>query len=125
MSADSPGVLPSTPTPKWLSPDTRGRQPLWQVFWIYGVFCSQLLFAAILYAFDKIGSPLFALCLAGFIAYSLLITRLVWINADNVRDPRYGQIARFLTVAWALNALFTSVFLLLAHLGDHSLPLIG
>lgn len=125
MSADPSGILQPPSSPKWLSPDTRGRQPLWRVFWLYGVLCSQLLFAAILFAFDKIGSPLFALCLAGFVAYSLLITRLVWINADNVRDPRYGQIARFLTVAWALNALLTSAFLLLSHLSDHSLPLIG
>lgn len=124
MNSDTPHALHHA-LPKWLSPETRGTQPLWCVFWIYGVFCSQILFAALLFAFDKTGSPLFALALAGFASYSLLITRLVWTNADNVRDPRYGQIARFLTVAWALNALLMSVFLLMSHLSDHSRPLIG
>ncbi|TDR38563.1 hypothetical protein DFR29_12064 [Tahibacter aquaticus] len=124
MNADSiDSVHHALPT--WLSPETRGTRPLWRVFWIYGVFCSQLLFAAILFAFDKTGTPLFALALAGFASYSLLITRLVWVNADNVRDLRYGQVARFLTVTWALNALLMSGFLLLSHLGDHSRPLIG
>ncbi|GMV30104.1 MAG: hypothetical protein AMXMBFR59_22290 [Rhodanobacteraceae bacterium] len=124
MNSDTPHAFHPA-LPKWLSPETRGTQPLWRVFWIYGVLCSQFMFAALLFAFDKTGSPLFALALAGFVSYSLLITRLVWTNADNVRDSRYGQIARFLTVAWALNALLMSVFLLLSHLGDHSLPLIG
>ena len=78
-----------------------------------------------LWLFNRVDSPLYALLLVGFVGYSLLITRLVWTNADNVRDERLGVIARFLTVAWALNALLVSGFLLLSHLGGHALPLLG
>lgn len=111
--------------PAWLSPETRGSQRLWRVFWIYGVACSQLLFFALLWLFDRVDSPVFTALLAGFVGYSLLITRLVWTNADNVQDPRLSVIARFLTVAWALNAILVSGFLLLSHIGGHALPLIG
>lgn len=116
---------PRSNLPAWLSPDTRGAQPLWRVFWIYGVVCSHLLFFALLWLFDRAGSPLYTLLLAAFVGYSLLIARMVWINADNVQDERLGTIARFLTVAWALNAILVSGFLLLSHIGGHALPLIG
>jgi hypothetical protein len=41
-----------------------------------------------------------------------------------VREPIYGEIARFLTVAWSINAVLVSLFLLLAHLQPfgHDLP---
>jgi hypothetical protein len=116
---------PHSSLPSWLSPETRGNQPLWRIFWIYGVACSHLLFVALLWLFNRVDSPLYALLLVGFVGYSLLITRLVWTNALNVRDEQRGVIARFLTVAWALNAILVSAFLLLSHLGGHALPLLG
>ncbi|MOA50186.1 hypothetical protein D3C78_1731750 [compost metagenome] len=49
----------------------------------------------------------------------------VWRNAGNVRTALYGEIARFLTVAWSINAVLVSIFLLLGHLHNDggSLPL--
>ena len=94
-----------------LSPDTRGRTPLWVVFWIFGVAVSQVLFGIILHVQAQQHLRLLWLLLAVFVAYTLLIVRAVWINADNVRNPRWGEIARMLTVAWAINALLVSAFL--------------
>lgn len=94
-----------------LSPDTRGSTPLWFVFWIPGVLVSQVLFGLILYVQSHQGHPLLGALLIAFVLYTAGITRAVWINADNVRDPRLGESARFLTVAWAINAVLVSGFL--------------
>jgi hypothetical protein len=103
---------------KFLSPDTRGHTPLWRVFWIYGVLLSHMYFAVILYLFGRVGTPMIALLLAGFVAYTAVITRGVWINAYNTESKVLGEIARFLTVAWALNSVLVSGFLLLSHFGS-------
>jgi hypothetical protein len=110
---------------QFLSPDTRGQKPLWIVFWIYGVVVSHLYFAAILYLYPRIESPAMAMLLIGFVAYTAFITRAVWINAGNTDRESYGDIARYLTVAWALNAVLVCGFLFLSHLGatDPRLPL--
>jgi hypothetical protein len=47
---------------------------------------------------------------------------VVWRNADNVGEPLYGQIARFLTVAWSINAVLVSGFLFLNHLNVVTSP---
>lgn len=94
-----------------LSPDTRGNSPLWFVFWVLGVLLSQVLFGVILYVQTHQGHPLLGLLLVAFVLYTIAIARAVWINADNVRNPRLGEIARFLTVAWAINAILVSGFL--------------
>lgn len=109
----------------FLSPDTRGHTPLWMVFWLYGVAASHLYFAMILYLYPRVESPAMALLLVGFVAYTAFITRAVWINAGNTGRELYGEIARFLTVAWALNAVLVCGFLFLNHLGaaEPRLPL--
>lgn len=109
----------------FLSPDTRGNTPLWQAFWVHGVLVSHAYFATILYLFPRVATPVIAALLAGFVAYTAVITRSVWINACNTRNETLGEIARFLTVAWALNAVLMSGFLLMSHLGpgDRQLPL--
>lgn len=104
------------------STEPRGRTRLWIVFWIYGVLASHLFFGAILYFYRQIGTPLLAVLLAGFIAYTAWIMRTVWVDAFNVRKEIYTYIARALTVAWALNAVLVSVFLFLGHLGKMRLP---
>ena len=108
-----------------LSPDARGHQPLWRVFWIQGVLLSQVFFLAILHLYPKVSTPSIALLLAAFVLYTALITRSVWVNAGNTRSPQLGEIARFLTVAWALNSVLVSGFLFLDHLGSShpTLPL--
>ncbi|HLS80031.1 MAG TPA: hypothetical protein VK025_01345 [Steroidobacter sp.] len=120
MTAGSARISASV-FPKWLSPYVHGRQPLWRVFWVYGVLCSHLMFGAILLAYAHVDSFSMGLMLVGFLGYSLLICRLVWVNADNVGNPLYGQIAKGMTIAWVINASLISAFLLLAHLADQSL----
>ena len=109
-------------TTKFLSPDTVGNKSLWSVFWIYGVLVSQVFFGAILYSYRTLETPLLGLLLAGFVVYTAWIMRSVWVNASNVVTEIYGQMARYLTVAWALNAVLVSIFLFLGRLGAISLP---
>lgn len=103
--------------------DRRGNTRLWLVFWIYGVLVSHLLFGTILYFYHQIGTPELAALLALFVAYTAWIMHAVWINAFNVEKVVYGQIARALTVAWAINAVMVSGFLFLGHLGTVALPI--
>lgn len=110
-------------TTQSLSIEPRGRSPLWMVFWIYGVLASHLFFGAILTFYRQVGTPLLALLLAGFVAYTAWIMRAVWVNAFNVQKEIYGHIARALTVAWAINAVLVSGFLFLGHLGAVTLPI--
>jgi hypothetical protein len=44
-------------------------------------------------------------------AYTVWIVVSVWRCAFNVEKPMYGQMARALTVAWAINALMVLGFL--------------
>lgn len=106
-----------------LSDDVRGNTRLWLVFWIYGVLVSHLIFGAILLFNRQVETPMLAVMLAGFVAYTAWIMRAVWVNAFNVEKEAYGHIARALTVAWSLNAVLVSVFLLLGHLGAVALPI--
>ena len=106
-----------------LADDVRGNTRLWIVFWIYGVLVSHALFGAILYFYRQLGTPLLGLALAGFVAYTAWIMRAVWVNAFNVDNENLGHIARFLTVAWSLNAALVSAFLFLGHLGAVAVPI--
>ena len=91
----------------------RGRGPLWKVYWLYGVLGSTVL-ALILFllmqrgAIDSVWLQIVLLLLA---AYTVWIVVSVWRCASNVENPLYGQMARALTVAWAINALMVLVFL--------------
>ena len=106
---------------QWLN--SQGNTALWVVFWLYGVVLSNLLFGLILIAFNEVAPSLFGLMLLGFVAYTASMLNAVWRNADNVRDPVHGQIARFLTVAWSINAVLVSGFLFLSHLNAMAFPL--
>lgn len=104
--------------------DTPGSTLLWQVFWLQGVALSQLLFGAILLLYPQLDSASLALLLLAFLGYTAWVLNAVWRNAGNVRERIYGEVARFLTVAWSINAVLVSSFLLLAHLQPlgHGLP---
>ncbi len=106
----------------WFLDETPGRTPLWQVFWLYGVLASHLLFGLILYLFRSVDTPTLAVMLAAFVLYTAWIMRAVWRNAFNVRNALYGHIARALTVAWALNTVLVCAFLWLGHVGRIELP---
>lgn len=89
------------------------KAPLWQVFWLYGVILSHVLwggFMGLVYA--GIGVLLVALLAIPLLIYTGWIIAAVWAAADNVREPAYGLMARGLTVAWGLNTIFVLGFLL-------------
>lgn len=99
-----------------------GSTPLWVAFWLYGVVASQALFGSIMLTFNQISTPLFGTLLIAFLIYTAWMLNAVWRNADNVGNPIYGQIARFLTVAWSVNAVLVSGFLFLSHLNAITSP---
>jgi hypothetical protein len=99
-----------------------GSTPLWIAFWLYGVVVSHVLFGSIMLAFNQLDTPQFGVLLVGFVAYTAWVLNVVWRNADNVGEPLYGQIARFLTVAWSINAVLVSGFLFLNHLNAVTSP---
>lgn len=100
----------------------RGNRRLWQVFWIWGVLVSQVLFAALLAVYRMAPAWSFVLATAGFIVYTAWIMREVWINAFNVNKEIYTHVARALAVAWALNAVLVCGFLVLGRLAGEPLP---
>ena len=106
-----------------LPEEPRGRTQLWVVFWLYGVLVSQIFFGAVIYLYRELSTPLVALLLAGFLVYTAWIMHTIWVNALNVRNEMWGYLSRWLTVAWALNAVMVSLFLLLGHMGKVILPI--
>lgn len=92
----------------------RGAEPLWRVFWIYGVLASSVLslFYALAVQEDRI--VLQQVLLACFAVYTVWILVSVWRCADNTHEPFWGQFARRLTVVWAGNTVMLLIFLQLA-----------
>jgi hypothetical protein len=95
-----------------------GEEPLWKVFWVYGVLVS--VGSALLYLLameDKRVAMQQAL-LIGISAYTVWILVAIWRCAE--RSP-WGALARGLTVAWAANTIlllaFLQVDLFAAYLG--------
>lgn len=93
-------------------------KPLKDVFWFYGVIPSNLLWALGLAVYFS-GAALSTLVLmfALLIAYTAWIICQIWHCSGNVKNPVYGEIARVLTAAWAINTLLLVSFLLLQRLG--------
>lgn len=100
-------------TDNFLQQYWRGRGELWKIYWLYGVLGSTALSAIIFLLFEAgaVGSLWFQLVLLFAAAYTVWIVVSVWRCAFNVEDKRYGHIARGLTVAWAINAVFILMFL--------------
>ena len=89
----------------------RGEQPLWKVFWAYGVVTSSVLVTFYIIAFyvDRIAlRQVLLLCFAPYTAWILIS---VWRCANNTEERIWGLFARFLTVAWACNTIMILVFL--------------
>jgi len=89
----------------------RGEQPLWKVFWIYGVGTSGALIAFYVIAFYVDRVALRQALLLCFALYTAWILVSVWRCANNTRERIWGLFARFLTVAWACNTIMVLVFL--------------
>lgn len=87
-----------------------GAEPLWKVFWGYGVLVSAALIAVETLAIynDQVAQQ--QVMLVCFAAYTVWILVSVWRCAED-SHPFWGPLARWLTVAWAGNTILTIVFL--------------
>ncbi len=95
----------------------RGEQPLWKVFWVYGVAASCAIAALYFGAMAAGHTLLRQFLLVVLAAYTSWIVVSVWRCADNTTEHIWGTLARFLTVAWAANALLVVTFLELDLVG--------
>lgn len=100
-----------------LSMDYRGKKPLWEVFWVYGVLFSHVYFGLIIAHYNRAGVVSISLLLLGFMAYTLGIMRMVWINAFNTTKSNYGFAARYLTIFWMINSILASLYLFMTYFG--------
>lgn len=93
-----------------------GSGSLWRVFWGYGVVLSSLTIGLIAWAYMM--GWISDLALKGAVlvlfAYTAWILVSVWrCAARRGEEDYYAVLARWLTVAWALNAIFVGGFVLL------------
>jgi hypothetical protein len=88
----------------------RGQQPLWKVFWLYGVAVSGALIAIYLLAFVVDAVALRQILVLCFVPYTAWILVSIWRCSNNVREQFWRVVARFLTVAWACNAVMIVIF---------------
>jgi hypothetical protein len=95
----------------------RGGQPLWKVFWVYGVATSCGIAALYFGAMASGQTVLRQVLLVVLAAYTAWIVVSVWRCADNTSEHVWGTLARFLTIAWAANALLVVTFLELDLVG--------
>ncbi len=89
----------------------RGEQPLWKVFWIYGVATSSALIVLYVTAFYADRIALRQALLPCFALYTVWILVSIWRCANNTQEKIWGLLARLLTVAWACNTIMILVFL--------------
>jgi hypothetical protein len=89
----------------------RGEQPLWKVFWLYGVAFSSSMIAVYAIAFFAERVALRQVLLLGFVPYTAWLLISIWRCADNTRERLWSMLARLLTVAWACNTTMIVVFL--------------
>jgi hypothetical protein len=88
-----------------------GEEPLWKVFWIYGVARSGIIaafYAVAIYADYVVLQQMLLVC---FATYTIWILVSVWRCANNIEEKSWGLLARLLTVAWAGNTIMVLTFL--------------
>ena len=92
----------------------RGEGELWKVFWLWGVVGSWILFGIFMTAIRTFGVTWPLVIVSGIIMlpYSVWILASVWQCAPNARSDAWGNLARFLTLVWALNLGVVGGFLL-------------
>ena len=88
-----------------------GVEPLWKVFWLYGVTISVTIVALYVVAFYDGRMALRQVLLPCFAAYTAWILVSVWRCANNTNEKLWSTLARFLTVAWAGNTILVLIFL--------------
>ena len=89
----------------------RGEEPLWKVFWVYGVATSVTIVTVYVVAFYDGRMALRQVLLPCFAAYTAWILVSVWRCASNTNEKLWSTLARFLTVAWAGNTILILIFL--------------
>lgn len=87
-----------------------GREPLWKVFWGYGVLASLVMI--VLYAIAALQGRILVqqILLVFFAGYTVWILVAVWRCAAD-SDVLWRTLARSLTVAWAGNTVLVVLFL--------------
>jgi hypothetical protein len=88
-----------------------GEEPLWKVFWVYGVATSVVIVALYIVAVYDGRMALRQVLLPCFAAYTAWILVSVWRCASNTNEKLCGTLARFLTMAWAGNTILVLIFL--------------
>ena len=88
-----------------------GEEPLWKVFWVYGVATSVTIVVPYVVAFYDGHMALRQVLLPCFAAYTAWILVSVWRCASNTNEKLWSKLARFLTVAWAGNTILVLIFL--------------
>lgn len=104
--------MKQVPLTSWLI-----NKPLRDVFWLYGVIPSQLLWAITLFVYFNGATLATDVLMFGLVlAYTAWIIAQIWLNTDTPQQAIYGTIARYLTAAWAVNSVLLVMFLLLQSL---------
>ena len=98
----------------------RGEQPLWKVFWCYGVLAGGSFY--VLYALALHGGHIglqqaLLPCIAG---YSFWMLVSLWRSSETMTDTLWGALARQAAVAWAGNTILFLIFLQLALIGRYA-----
>lgn len=88
-----------------------GEEPLWKVFWVYGVATSVTIVTLYVVAFYDGRMALRQVLLPCFAAYTAWILVSVWRCASNTNEKLWSTLARFLTVAWVGNTILVLTFL--------------
>lgn len=87
-----------------------GLEPLWKVFWGYGVLASSVIAALYTLALIQQNVVVQQVLLIFFAGYTVWIVVSVWRCAQSAA-PLWQTLARSLTVAWAANAALVVGFL--------------
>ena len=85
-----------------------GAEPLWKVFWGYGVFASAVLALLYLLAINEQRVGAQQALLIFMLAYTIWILVSIWRCAAG---SDWGGLARGLTIAWASNTILVVTFL--------------
>jgi hypothetical protein len=94
-----------------------GLEPLWKVFWGYGVLASAVIIALYAVATIERRAAMQQLLLMFFAGYTIWILVSVWRCAATSM-PIWQTLARSSTVAWAVNAVLVIFFLELDLMAD-------
>jgi hypothetical protein len=97
----------------WFAPERRawhGHMPLATVFWGYGVATSLLIVALHATALQRGQLSVQQALIVLSVGYTVWIVVAIWRSAANA-DPFRGTLARWLTIAWALNSVLVLFFL--------------